>query len=151
MNKTTILKISILFLIPMLFIFPSSAYYLNGTILNNSDATGLSNALVLQNSSQYLYNSTEYFWYWTNSTTTNSTGYYSLINATSGNFTFSNNPGFYQNVSNISITGNTIGNVNLSLKPTGTITGCVWVFEHVGICNNPNVIIIYSMRIRWFW
>lgn len=133
-KKYNILNIVKLCIIPMLFIFPVSGYYLNGTILNNSDSTGLNNTIISDG---------------INTTYSNTTGFYSLNNVSgSKNYTFSNNPKFYQNITNITITGNTIRDVNLSLKPTGTITGCVSVFQSVGCFREAAI--LYSNRIMWF-
>lgn len=125
-------------IIILILISNVEAGYLNGTI-TGSNGEYLNNSYILTNQS--------------NSTYSNSTGFYSL-NLTDGayNVTISNNPRFYQNQTNyIQITGTTIHNVNLTIKPTGTITGCVYVAGGLNPCTIINQAIQYSNRVRWFF
>jgi len=128
-------KIALMLLIS---ITSADAGYINGTI-TGSNGEYLNNSYILTNQS--------------NSTYSNSTGFYSL-SLPDGiyNITISNNPRFYQNqTDNIQVSGTIIHDVNLTIKPTGTITGCVYVAGGINPCTILHQAVDYSKRVRWFF
>lgn len=122
-------------LVILLIVNPVQGFYLNGTLKNASDSTPINGGLIS---------------YGINNTYSNATGFYSLNNITNGTrlIYYSFNPKFYSNSTNVTISGNTIKNANLTLKPTGTITGCVWWGSYS--CFKESVV-FYSTKIRWFF
>lgn len=134
MNKTRVL--STLSFIYIVFASAASAYSISGYVTNNS--VGINQTSINYN---------------LNITYSNITGYYSMNNLT-GNIiiNFTNNPIYYSNSSSINIDSNKTLNVNLIKKPTGTITGCVYVVGGFNPCTLlEGVKVLSSNRIRWFF
>lgn len=128
-------KIISLILIWYVFTATASAYSLSGYITNNS--AGIEGATVNYNA---------------NNTYSNSGGYY-FMNNLSGNIiiNFSKNPKYYQNSTTINMDSNKTLNINLLLKPTGTITGCIFAFGGINPCEITSSIVLSSNRIRWWF
>lgn len=116
------------------FMVTASAYTLSGYVSNNS--VGI--------------NGTEVS-YDLNLTYSNITGYYIFLNLSGiATINFSRQPEYYPNSTSVNMDSDKILNVNLIKKPTGTISGCVYVFGGVNPCNIVYNI-IESNRIRWFF
>lgn len=133
MNKI----ISLILIYSIVFMATVSGYTLSGYITN--DSVGIEGSYIYYNLTIYNYSDIS--------------GYYILDNLTNGDklINFSKAPTHYLNSSNISISGNTTRNIILNLKPTGTITGCVYVFGGINPCTIIDSVSQYSKRIRWFF
>jgi hypothetical protein len=134
-TKNTKKILSIILIYSVVFTATASAYTLSGQITNNS--IGIYSAQINFD---------------INNTYSNSTGYYTMSNL-SGNIiiNFSKNPEYYQNSTSANMDSNKTLNVNLLKKPTGTITGCVFVFGGINPCEITQNIIVSSNRIRWWF
>ncbi len=128
--------LSTLFFIYIVFTSAASAFNISGYVTNNS--LGINGMTVNYNM---------------NTTYTNTTGYY-FLDDISGNIilNFTDNPVYYLNSTSIDMDTNKTLNVNLIKKPTGTITGCVYVFGGINPCIlQAGINILSSNRIRWFF
>ncbi|MDD3840084.1 MAG: hypothetical protein PHP06_05865 [Clostridia bacterium] len=156
-------------IIYMFFSITASAYFLTGNVTNET-GSALENVYIInewEGTDNNIYPKNDYYPFdckyyinyscdvasQENYTKTNSSGFYSL-NLTSGyhNISIGFFPTYYTNASNVNIDSNKTFNVNLIKKPTGTITGCVYVFGGINPCTLlEGVKIISSNRIRWFF
>lgn len=129
------MKTLLLIIVLMMVVDPVYGYYLNGTIYNNS--AGLNGTLIN---------------YGNNDTYSDSNGFYSMPNMSTGTWiiNYSNNPEFYSNSTNVVISGDTVNNVNMTLKPTGTITGRVCSYPGCEIVQAITTVVT-SNRIKWFF
>lgn len=128
-------KIISLLIYGIVFTATASAYSISGYITNNS--VGIESATIN---------------YGLNNTYSNSSGYY-FVNNLTGNIiiNYSKNPKYYQNSTSVNMDSNITLNINLLLKPTGTITGCVYVFGGINPCTISSSVVLSSNRIRWFF
>lgn len=136
----------ILFLCLYIIILPavSSAYTVYGEIYTNDTLIDMPNVTV--NIENY-------------TVVTNITGNFIFNNSfSSGNYTVNitntTQPRYQSMEINITLSSNLYMSIAVPLKPTGTITGCVYMFGGVNPCTYVKSVVVQasaSSRIRWFF